>query len=77
MRNNDLVVILNVAMTKEVARYGEMLKNPRSFIDNFFKNPQSKEVEAESEKAFRRVVLEFQNKVRKAMMYSALFQSKS
>lgn len=76
MRNNDLVVILNVAMTKEVATYGEMLKNPRSFIDNFFKNPQSKDLPAEEEKAFRRVVLEFQNKVRKAMMFSVLFQNR-
>ena len=77
MRHEDLVVILNVAMTKEVARYGDMLMSPHSFIDNFIKNPKSEEVEAEEEKAFRRVVHEFQNKVRKAMMYSVLFQKKS
>ena len=56
MRNDDLVVILNVAMTKEVARYGEMLSSPHSFIDNFIKNPKSEDVEADEEKAFRKVV---------------------
>jgi hypothetical protein len=41
MKHDDIVVILNVAMTKEVARYGDMLMNPRSFIENFIKTPKS------------------------------------
>ena len=54
MQHKDWVVILNVAMTKEVGRYGDMLTAPRSHIDNFIKS-QKEEVEDEEQKSFRKV----------------------
>jgi hypothetical protein len=38
MQEDDWVVILNVAITKEYGQFKDLSKNPRSFIDNFFKN---------------------------------------
>lgn len=37
MNPNDLIIILNVAMTKEVGRYKDLESNPKSMIDNFIK----------------------------------------
>lgn len=40
MQLNDLVIILNVAMTKEVGRFQDLSGNPKSSIDNFIKTPK-------------------------------------
>lgn len=40
MISRDLVIILNVAMTKEFGLFGDLSTNPRSYIDNFIKNKQ-------------------------------------
>ena len=37
MTDNDKVIIMNLATTKEFGVYKEMIKNPRSYIDNFLK----------------------------------------
>lgn len=62
-----------LAVTKEYGLYKDMIKNQRSYIDNFVKN---KVVESSNEiDEFRNVALKFQNKVRKAMTFSALFSN--
>jgi hypothetical protein len=37
MQPNDLIIILNIAMTKEVGRFKDLEGNPKSSIDNFIK----------------------------------------
>ena len=78
MQEEDWVVILNVAVTKEFGQFKTLSVDPHSFIDNFFKNSKLEDnLQDDEEKAFRRVAREFQNKIRKAMMYAVLFQKES
>ena len=42
MNDHDKVVIMNLATTKEFVIYKEMIKNPRSYIDNFLKQGKKK-----------------------------------
>lgn len=77
LQAEDWIVILNVAMTKEVGRFNDLQYNPKSSLDNFLRSNKGDGEMDEEEKAFRRVTHEFQNKVRKAMMFSALFQKES
>lgn len=53
-----------------------MIKNPRSYIDNFIKK-RAIDFEDIDEKAFRKIALEFQAKVKKSCMFTALFQKES
>lgn len=77
MREQDHVLIINLAATKEIGTFHELARNPRSYIDNFIKINNVAADEDEDEKAFRRVALQFQAKVKKALMYTALFQKES
>lgn len=52
------------------------MKNQRSYIDHFLKKNLI-DVEDIDEKAFRAIAHEFQAKVKKALMYKALFQKES
>lgn len=73
IESDDKIIIVYLAVTKEYGLYKDMIKNQRSYIDNFVKN---KVVESSNEiDEFRNVALKFQNKVRKAMTFSALFSN--
>jgi hypothetical protein len=70
------VIILHLAATKEYGFYKDLVKNQKSYIENF-QNKRAVEYDDIDEKTFRKVAHEFQEKVKKALVFSALFQKES
>ena len=77
-QENDKVVIVNAARTKEYGLLGELTRNPRSSIDNFLRSRELLQSSLDlEEKRCLHIAKRFQSKVRKAALYKVLFETEA